>query len=388
MRDFSIADSTDIKFECSQCGQRIIVERSAAGLTADCPMCNHPVTVPSVQESIDMAGDLGADSEPRARIMQAESTGANAGDLEEARAEIGRQNALFKKAVDECERVKANATHVQAELKSYQSDRQQLKLEVANARQATLAAEARLNEYIEAYSAAQQENAEVRRQFESEINALKEQFAAQEQAVLERDEQLAQAVRKLAKSKSDLSASVIEATGLRSELQAHQQGLHNTGEMLNAAKAELQGTNARLETLTEEHRLVTQERDDWKQRAEGFKHDLAAIDTGRDLLETREQLRQLREEYQALQTKFTEHAEQAETNSKALKGIVARQNTTLGVYHSEVRRLRRARFGLRLVYSVFALGMLALAFFACKVFAPGHFGEILNSLKHFKAGLF
>lgn len=346
-------------------------------------MCNHPVTVPREQESIDTA-----DSEPRAWIMQAESTGANAGDLDEARAEIGRQNALFKKAVDECERVKANATHVQAELKSFQSDRQQLKLEAANARQAALAAEARLNEYVEAYSAAQQENAELQRRFESEINGLKEQLAAQEQAAQERDEQLTQAVRKLAKSKSDLSASVIEATGLRSELHAHQQGLQNTGEMLNAAKMELQEKSARLETLTEEHRLAAQERDDWRQRAEGFERDLVGIDTGRDLLETREQLRQLQQEYQALQTKFAEHAEQAETNTKALKGIVARQNTTLGVYHSEVRRLRRARLGLRLVYSAFALGMLALAFVACKVFAPGHFGEILNSLKQLKTGLF
>ena len=59
-----------------------------------------------------------------------------------------------------------------------------------------------------------------------------------------------------------------------------------------------------------------------------------------------------------------------------LRGIVARQNTTLGVYHSELRRLRRALFGLRLMYSFLAVGLLVLGFFACKVFAPLEFARL------------
>ena len=39
-------EDTDIKFECSQCGQRLAIEKSGAGISANCPICEHPVTVP------------------------------------------------------------------------------------------------------------------------------------------------------------------------------------------------------------------------------------------------------------------------------------------------------------------------------------------------------
>ena len=41
-----IADSADIKFACPQCGQRIVVDKSAAGLNGSCPICEGPVVVP------------------------------------------------------------------------------------------------------------------------------------------------------------------------------------------------------------------------------------------------------------------------------------------------------------------------------------------------------
>src|ERR1700728_3883787 len=42
-----IVDNREIKFECPKCGQDLSVERSGAGMTANCPICDHPVTVPS-----------------------------------------------------------------------------------------------------------------------------------------------------------------------------------------------------------------------------------------------------------------------------------------------------------------------------------------------------
>ena len=57
-------------------------------------------------------------------------------------------------------------------------------------------------------------------------------------------------------------------------------------------------------------------------------------------------------------------------DNDVLRGIVARLNTTLGVYHSEIRRLRRGRYGLRILYVLFGLGLLALAYLGLHIFAP------------------
>jgi chromosome segregation ATPase len=171
-------------------------------------------------------------------------------------------------------------------------------------------------------------------------------------------------------------------------LQAHQHGLQSTGQQLNAAKAELQETLSHYHALTEEHQATSEQRDDWKARAEGFERNLMAIDTGRDLLELRERFKKLELDHQALGTKLSDQTEEAEKNSTALKGIVERQNATLGEYHNELRRLRRARFAVRLVYAIFFLGLLALGYFACKTFAPSQIDGLLRSLKQFKSGFF
>jgi chromosome segregation ATPase len=364
----------------------------------DCPGCRRPVSVPphdtfteADEGEIRVLESTSADPVPAAG--HAESNGANGAsgvaihDLEQARAEIARQNALFKRAVEECERLKANSTHVQAELKRFQADRQQLKADLAQMRHAAQAAEGHGSGLTTALAAAQQENAEVRAQMSAEIHSLHERLGAHEQALNERDGQLGQAIRNLTKAKSDLSASIIEATGLRSELQAHQHGLQSTGQQLNAAKAELVEILSRHQALNEEHKTTTQQRDEWKERAEGFERDLMALDTGRDLLELRERHKKLEQEHQALGSKLAEQSEEAEKNSSALKGIVERQNATLGEYHSEIRRLRRARFGVRLVYALSFLGLLALGYLAWKSIAPEQVDGLMQSWKQFKSGL-
>jgi len=391
MRDSSIGASTDIKFECTHCGQRIIVERSAAGFAVNCPGCHQPVTVPATDTVVESSDLNAAASEPAMHVhsgTHTESPVAFGADLEQARAEAARQHALFKKAVDECERVKANATHVQAELKSFQADRQQLKADVVQARQAVMAAESHATELAVAVAAAQQENADLRGQIEAEVNGLHGRFAAQEQVLHERESQLGQAIRNLSKARSDLTASVVEATGLRSELVAHQHGLQSTGQQLTMARTELGETVSRLTALTEEQRAASEQRDEWKQRAEGFERDLKSLDSGRDLLELRERFNRLESEYRTLEIKLAESTDEAEKNNNALKGIVARQNNTLGAYHGELRRLRRARFAVRLVYAIFFLGLIALGFFACKVFAPEQLAGLLQSVKHFRSGGF
>jgi chromosome segregation ATPase len=153
---------------------------------------------------------------------------------------------------------------------------------------------------------------------------------------------------------------------LRQDFEATTQELATTSQKLCEAEA-------RLETLTGEHQQASTERDDWRKQAEGFRKDLASLDTGRDLLDLRAQHADLRKKHDELEIALAEQIEKSKMENDVLRGIVARQNTTLGVIHSELRRLRRARFTLRLVYALFSLGMLVLAFVALYVFAPQQF---------------
>jgi len=378
MRDTLIADSTDIKFECTQCGQRMLVEKSAAGQRADCPMCGNPVLVPHVHPPAEVTKGEAAVEEPVAPPQAV-------GELEEARAEIARLQALFKKAVDECERLTANATPVQAEIKSFQSDRQQLKVDAAQARLAATTAEAHVAQLADGLAAAQQELAVLRSDAETEITALNERLSAAETRVATREREMreskgehTEALRSLARTRAEFAKVNSEAGGLRSEVEVLQQEFQAVTQGLAVSQEQLRETQARLEIVTGEHRQAGTERDEWRQQAEGFRRDLAALDTGRDLIELRARHQELQQKHQSLETTLAERTEAAKKDNDVLRGIVDRQNTTLAICHSDLRRLRRARFALRLVYGLFTLGLLVLGYLACYVFAPQHFTKILG----------
>lgn len=395
MRDSLIADN-DIMFECSQCGQRIVVEKSAAGLKADCPICSTPMMVPPgnavaesekggepIGESVALAPEP-ATNHPSPASDTPQQLEA---ELAEAREEIVRQHTLFKKALEECERLNANATHIQAELKSFQADRQQLKAELGVARQATGIAEGRVSELVDAFSALQQEHGAYRYQAEIDLNELHQrlsgveaQLAAREQELSELKSEHTQALRSLAKTRAEFTKVNNEAAGLRSEVETLRNDFETTSQELAAASQQLDEAQTQLAALNEEHQQATVERDDWKKQAEGYHHDLSALDSGRDLLDLRAQHAELQKKHQSLEVTLAEQIENSKKENDVLRGIVERQNSTLGGHHHELRRLRRARFGMRLVYGLFSLGMLALGYLAFYIFEPQQLSKFVQQL--------
>lgn len=395
MRDSLIADSADIKFECSQCGQRMVVECSAAGQRADCPGCSTPLTVPHESTEAPVNGEssvAGLAVAVRASPPPARETGPKTvqqleGELAVAHEEIERQHSLFKKAVDECERLNANGTHIQAELKSFQADRQQLKTDLTHARHALATAEARVSELVDTLSAIQQENGALREQAEVDVNALNERLAVVEARLAARETELQQnktehtdALRSLARTRAEFSKVSTEAAGLRSEVEILRTDFETTTQELASTSQQLFDIKGQLESLTEEHRVSTAERDDWRQQAEGFRHDLAQVDNGRDLLELRGQHAELQKKHQSLEIALAEQAETGKKENDVLRGIVDRQNATLAGHHVELRRLRRARFSLRLVYAIFALALLGLTFLALYIFAPQQLVKVVEQV--------
>jgi len=435
-----IAESDDIKFACAQCGQRIIVEKAAAGITANCPICKGPVTVPhvsSLPERRACSGGRNGESERssfadpgmdemREELFQSVADhGQTQRELDEAGKEIERLRGLVKKVTEECERMTANATHAQAEIKSFQSDRQQLKIELSQTRQRALSAENQVAELAAALAAAGQESNVFREQITSELAARHERLSVVETQLAARERELAVAqvessevVQSLAGAQSELASASADLNVLRTELKTAQQLLDEAADSEERLVTAKQALQARLDEATAENQRLGQERHELREQAELLRHDLGATEGGQELLDLRGRVRDLTDgqartaallvektaEAETLATtgpalraeleearSFGEDAErralassesQMKKDNDVLRGIVARQNTTLGVYYVEVRRMRRCRYALRLAYGLFALGLLAVVFFAVAVFSHQGIGEFFRPLFH------
>ena len=164
------ADSADIRFECTKCGQHLVVEAAGAGLTADCPICNTSVTVP-LPPAQRKARRADGENSPEGRVRNALRTtplpgslrspyadplpeelheelidaslinGKLVRDLEKAREEVARLQGQLKAVGEDFEHLNASTTHSQAELKTFQTERQQLKAEISSLRQKITSAE-------------------------------------------------------------------------------------------------------------------------------------------------------------------------------------------------------------------------------------------------------
>ncbi len=412
------AHSTDINFACSQCGQRIVVDKSGAGQEADCPICGHPITVPGAsgiddgshgaerQLSRDLQtlapfADPGLEETREALFDASTEAGRLERELEMAHEDLARQQALIKKTTEECERQRASATHAHAELKSFQSDRQQLKADLAHMRQRVLSAENQIAEL----NAALLETARQRKQIENDLavgrelqDATETQLAARERDLRRATDENSEIVQALAGTQAELAPALATAAGLRQDLEAARNDASRAGLLLVSSEQEIKETRARIEAAASENQQLRAE-------ADAMQRDLRETASGRELLELRDRVQHLNIERDGLATKLAgttterddlagtaqtlraelaesrrlcqdaERREEANSESQLkadndiLRGLNARNNLTLGAYGAELRRLRRARFALRILYVVFGLGLLGLAYFALTIFS-------------------
>ena len=211
-------------------------------------------------------------------------------------------------------------------------------------------------------------------------------------------------VQSLAGTQSELAALGAELAGLREQLSTAQRSLQDSehaGEQLSEEKRDLQ---SQLQQSATEGQRLRQELEALNQHAEVLRRDLVTTDAGQELLDLRSRLSDitddrakiaetlaekraelksltateeiLRRELEETRCQRESAEQQAAANSElqlnkdneVLRGIVARQNTTLGVYYSEVRRMRRARFGLRIIYGLFAIVLLVVVAFGVLIF--------------------
>jgi chromosome segregation ATPase len=450
------AENADIKFECSQCGQSLAVESSAAGVTANCPICEHPITVPAA--SVKMFGEnsrtkdaaavlanpavqpalpessRAAYAEPGAGEMRedlldsAMENGQLEGDLHEAKGKIARLQAHLRKTLDECERLTANSLHAQAENKSFQADRQQLKTDLAQSRQRIAVWEAqsvenrgKMAEMSSALATANSENATLRQEMEQQASEHRDYQAGMERHVASREEALSsttarteEVIQALASAEEEVVTLQKTEETLRGELQtAHAQLEEAAGirSQLAGVEEELRRETERTGSAETQCVALQSACDGFKKEIEDLRRNLEDTTAGRELLELRGRFDALEKEHNRATAALAEREAKIKTLSDSgdqlsvelkrtrslyadaerraeeasegkllkdndvLRGIIERQNVVLTESGRELRILRRGKFALRLSYVFFSTVLLILVIFALSILKPHLLGR-------------
>ena len=281
-----------------------------------------------------------------------------------------------------------------AEVSALQAGRQQLQSELARSEHRAAAAETQLEEAraviskLGAQLVAVEEN---RAQWEQAFAQTTEQTDASERQIAAQTADLNTA---LATARSEIETLTGEGAALRQQLESAQAEARAAAaaaeEKLTAARRQLQSAEAEHLSLTDRYATVRVE-------AATLRHDLSEIHSGRELLALRERFNALEtdhlritgaharstnelddltaaaEQLRADLAEARERGADAERRAEAasdsalkrdndvLRGIVERQNAVGAESFAELRRLRRARLSLRILYGFITLGVLGLA---------------------------
>ena len=352
----------EIKFECPHCGQRIAVGSDAAGVCIDCPTCQNGVTIPD-----------GSDPpEPE----------QNEGGLREGLDAVRGEN----------ERLRANATLTQAEIKSFNNERLALRNEAASFKQRSAVAEARLaamqgeldllrqrlnatetqlgsaeRELAESRAAAARAAGE-RRDAEREIATVRSELAAalaaleQAQAAAEiAGARVLEAEKQVAESRERLGAAAVEARTLREECATALKEADSLRGVVNKDEASREFLSTKTKLTSVEKELIAR-----RQAAAQLEADLLASETER---------RRLDEERGSLHRRVAEALKQVEELSKdrmnadneKLRELLERQNEELKIRFRELTRFRRARLTLKIIWALTGLGIVGLGYVFMKI---------------------
>lgn len=341
----------EIKFECAHCGQKLTVGSEAAGLHVECPTCQHPVTIPRNEE------------------------------IPEPRRTDGGLREKIAALQSECERLGANATHAQAEIKSFHNERLALRSEATALKQRAITAEEKLGEMEilrQRLDATETQLAALERDLTENQSALasatREQTAtlgelegvrselAAAAAVSEREQSEAFATRaQLAEAHATLAASQTELNAVQTRLTAVNGDLDSLRALLSRDDASRELLSTRTELASAEEELSIR-----RQQAAQLETDLISAESERERLET---------ERIALHQRVAEALKQADALSRdtlnadnaKLRELLERQSDELKVRFRELARFRRAKLTLKIVWGMAALAAAVLGFFFIKI---------------------
>lgn len=422
---------TDIKFNCAHCGQRMVVEDSAAGLSTECPSCSASIVIPRRASRHDAAHsngngspqrtqrlNPGVDADPDFATLRQELTDASVQitRLEGEVVEVETLKREKRKLRDELVRLKKELSTNDETLREAQAACAE-----AEARATTLADD--LNRVEGEFSIEQEQTIRLR----GEVDA----YATERADVLPRLESaeraveaLGQVLREREAELRDTNATLASTQAARTEalreIQQLNEQLTTRGTELADARAvaarteterrataeELAATKKRLEDSQKNGKSLTKQVKELKRERDVLSKSLSQDTAGRDLVAAREELGVTTKERDRLSTtverlsaeiesaqarqrtseedlrtalrELDEARRRAEAASETrlrrdndvLRGIIARQNSELEQQHKQLFRLKRAQFGVRLAYAAFGIGLVLIALWAMRV-VPG-----------------
>jgi chromosome segregation ATPase len=336
------APTPDIRFACGRCGQRIVVDASAAGVETECPGCREPVVIPGGAVLRDRESVTAAAG--RAAAMESE--------LAAGRKEISRLQEQLRVTAEERAAFQAALAESAKTLKQNAEDQ-----EVARER-------------IEALEAAAAAALATRAGMEKELAASRADVTRLEE---ERERQ-----RRLGE---DLNARLAAAEGV--------------AQRVAPLEAEVRDAQSKLAGALEEGRRAAEQCERLKAAVETARRELLQTESGRELAALRARFSQTEEEDRQLKAQLAEVLDEAqrvarterelraqfdtmrrernEALSRAeavapsalqhgndvLRGIVDRQKAELDERYSELRRLRTAQLSLRILYALIGLAFMA-----------------------------
>lgn len=431
---------TDIKFDCTHCGQRMVVDSSAEGLETECPHCSTGITIPrrvSIHDAaatpIQQTGNgtfahhhdaerSVADPEVSALRQELTEASLQLSQLENELVGVEQLKKEKRKLRDDLVRLKKDLTGKEADLAAVLAAREE-----SESRAIALASELnrlegeltleqergiKLQADVDAFAA---ERADVLPRLESaerEAESIK-------LTLLERDVELQDLRTNLTDTQAARTTALREIQTLElriTDLEAKLSSASSTGaqttEKLGAATQELAAKNKRLKEVEASAKSLTAKVKELTKDRDALSKSLSKNTAGKDLVIAREELSvttkerdrlgleverlnaeidSAREKHRALEgelksslRELDEARRRAEAASEerlrqdneVLRGIIARQNSELEQRHVQIVRLKRAQLGVRLAYAAFGIGLLAIAMWAMKTVPALNLGNI------------
>jgi chromosome segregation ATPase len=380
--------AADIKFSCTQCGQRMLVDPAAAGHKTSCPGCDTEITVPT-PESVITGGYAEAGQTPVEAFSSKEAdeyevkaggadldltnrdspSSANADHVVVSRSDWEEMHQQLFRAQEVSEHLELANAHLQTELRHREASHQTLEGELAFTRQRLLSAETQLGTSNRELSLSQ--------------GAVSQLEADLQKALADRDR---------------IAGEQVSLEWKLTELEASLRNAEVECGRMNIAAEELLQVRSQISK-------IEWERDELRRECDQINRDLANTQNGRELSALRGREKALAEEKQRMAVALADALADAtrfeQLNSKArteleemhrrfvaaekrseslsssevgrdneiLRGILARQKEELEQRYRELMMARRAKFGLRLAYWMFGVGALAVLAFAMQIIA-------------------
>jgi chromosome segregation ATPase len=342
--------TTDIKFHCDHCGQRIVVDSEAAGLATECPSCRTNITIPKVaamhdreyrkaprkRENVPMGLGETRGSAPttfddpeiaglRQELLEASTqitrlegeiaelkTAANSSShaAEQARAQTEKLQGERRKLRDDLVKLKANLSDKEGELTAVIAAR-----DVAEGRAAALTIE--LNKAEGALSVSEGEATRLRAEVDSlaaeredtlpRLENAERELETTTRALREREVELEELRKTLTETQAARTLALRDVQALESLL-AETDAERNTVKAMVAqleaklkdTTAELATTSKRLEEVEATAKALTISGAELEKERDALRRTLSEDTTGKDLVDVREQLRVVEQERESL----------------------------------------------------------------------------------------